>query len=77
MCEGRILFPVIIVSLDRRGGAQHSFTPVRDGPFDIRGGGGTGIFPHDKLFFLSFCKTSYFFKSKLQQVFLFFNINNT
>ena len=76
MCEGRILFPVIIVSLDRRDGAQHSFTPVRDGPSDIRGGGGTGIFPHDKLF-LSFCKTSYFFKSTLKQVFFIFNINNT
>ena len=39
----------------------------RDGPFDtsIRGGLGRGaaFFPYDKLFFLCFCKTSYFFKS--------------
>ena len=50
----------------------------RDGPFDIHGGGG-GIYPRDKLFFLSFCTTSNFFKNKLQQVFLFFftyNIKN-
>ena len=47
--------------------------PVRDGPFDIHGG--AGIFPRDKLFFLSFSITSYFFKSKPQQVFYFFEKN--
>ena len=34
---------------------------LRDGPFDIQGGG-AGIFARDKLFFLSFCATSYFFQ---------------
>ena len=33
-------------------------------------GGGAGIFPRDKLFFLSSCTTRYFFKSKLQQFFV-------
>ena len=50
-------------------------TIIRDGPFDIWGWGVAGIFPRDKLFFLCFCTTSYFFskvKSKLQQVFYFF-----
>ena len=31
---------------------SHAFFKIRDGPFDIQGGG-AGIFPHDKLFFFS------------------------
>ena len=49
---------------------------VRDGPFDIQGGGGLGFFLATSYFFLSFCTTSNFFKSKLQQVFYFLK-NNT
>ena len=45
---------------------------VRDGPFDILGGGGAGIFLATSYFFLSFAKQVIFFKSKLQQVFYFF-----
>ena len=49
---------------------------VRDEPFDIGGGGGgeggTGIFPSDKLFFsIFFAQEVIFFRSKLQQVFIF------
>ena len=52
------------------GSSYKTTTIVRDGPFDIPGGGGARIFPCNKLFFfLSLYTTSYFFKSKLQQVF--------
>ena len=49
-------------------------TVVRDGPFDIRGGVGAGIFPCDKLFFFFlFAQQVIFFQSrpKLQQDFFF------
>ena len=48
-------------------------TVVRDGPFDIWGGG-AGIFPRDKLFFFFlFAQQVIFFQSrpKLQQDFFF------
>ena len=47
----------------------------RDGPFDIQGGG-AGIFPHDKLFFLSFSKKLFFFKVNRNKFFIFLK-NNT
>ena len=42
-----------------------------------RGGGGLGFFLATSYFFLSFCTTVIFFKSKLQQVFFIFLKNNT
>ena len=51
-------------------------TIVRDGPFDIRGGGGGWDFSCDKLFFSLFLHNKlFFFKSKLQQDFYFFKKN--
>ena len=51
---------------------QDVYKMLRDGPFDIQGGGGAGIFPCDKLFFFFlFAQQVIFFKSKLQQVFYF------
>ena len=43
----------------------------KDGPFDIQGEV-LRFFLTTSYFFLFFCTTSYFFKSKLQQVFYFF-----
>ena len=34
---------------------------LMDGPFDIQGGGGAGIFPRDKLFFSLFLHNKLFF----------------
>ena len=45
---------------------------VRDGPFDIRGGGGGGwdFSSRQVIFFSLYAQPTIFFKSKLQQVFL-------
>ena len=50
---------------------------VRDGPFDIQGGG-WDFSSRQVIFFSLFAQQVIFFKSKLQQVFLFFEkINYT
>ena len=53
--------------------AEYEGKLVKDGP----GGGGAGIFPHDKLFFFSFCTTGYFLKVNCNKFFQFFEKNNT
>ena len=45
---------------------------LRDGPFDIQGGGGWDFSSRQVLFFSLFAQQVIFFKSKLQQVFYFF-----
>ena len=45
---------------------------VRDGPFDIQGGGGWDFSSRRVIFFSVFAQQVIFFKNKLQQVFYFF-----
>ena len=50
---------------------------LRDGPFDIQGGGGgAGIFPRDKLFFSLFLHNKLFFsKVNCNKIFIFLGKN--
>ena len=41
---------------------QDVYKMLRDGPFDIQGGGGWDFSLRQVIFFLSFCTTSYFFQ---------------
>ena len=53
----------------------HKMKDVRDGPFDIQGGG-WDFSSRQVIFFPLFAQQVIIFKSKLQQVFYFF-LNNT
>ena len=45
---------------------------IRDGPFDIQGGGGAGIFPRDELFVSLFLHNKLFFSKVNCNKILFF-----
>ena len=57
--------------MDARGTLLLNINIIGDGPFDIRGGGGAGIFPCDKLFFSLFAQQVIFSKVNYSKFFIF------